>query len=138
MKANCYLSFNGNCAEAMKFYEKCLGGGTLNIRLNRDLPSAADVAPEMQDKVMHAHLDADGVVLMASDVPGAQYTTPTPMVQVHIEAGTDGRAEEIFTALAEGATVFMPIQQTFWSSRFGMLKDKFGVPWMISSGQSPS
>ncbi len=139
MKVNPYLSFDGNCAEAMAFYRDCLGGGgTLNVKLHRDSPSSKDVGPEMQDRVMHAHLETDGVVIMASDIPSAHYTVPSPMVQVALSVETDESAEEIFAKLSEGATVFMPIQQTFWANRFGMLKDRFGVPWMVSSEQLPA
>ena len=138
MRVNPYLSFDGNCAEAMEFYKECLGGGTLHVKLHRDSPTSRDVEPEMQDKVMHAHLESDGAVIMASDIPSAHYTVPSPMVQVALGVETDGRAEEVFAKLSEGATVFMPLQQTFWTSRFGMLRDRFGVPWMVSSEQMPS
>jgi PhnB protein len=138
MKANPFLSFNGNCAEAMAFYRSSLGGGTLHLKIHRDSPMAAQAVPEMLDKVMHAHLESNGVTLMAADIPSEHYTVPTPMVQVHLEIESDARAEEVFAALSEGATIFMPLQQTFWTSRFGMLKDKYGVPWMISSAQFPS
>ncbi len=138
MTVNPYLSFNGDCAEALGFYKECLGGGTLTVKLHRDSPTAERAVPEMLDKVMHAHLAVDGLTIMGADIPGAHYTVPTPMVQLHLTVATDEGAEEIFAALSQDATVFMPIQQTFWASRFGMLKDRYGVPWMVSCDQFPS
>ncbi len=140
MKCNPYLSFDGNCAEAMSFYQRCLGGGggSLNIKLHGDSPMSEATPPEMLGKVLHAHLEIGDVVLMASDIPSEHYTVPSPMVQISLLLPTDEEAETIFAALAEGATIFMPIQQTFWATRFGMLKDKFGVPWMVSSETMPA
>ena len=113
-------------------------GGTLNIKLHGDSPMDETTPPEMLGKVLHAHLEIGDLVLMASDIPSQHYTTPSPMVQVMLLLPTAEEAETIFAALSEDATVFMPIQQTAWATRFGMLKDKFGVPWMVSSETMPA
>jgi PhnB protein len=94
-----------------------------------------DRAPaEWRDKIMHARLTVGANVLMGSDAPPDRYE---PMKGITVSIGVDdpAEAERIFHALAEGATVQMPIQQTFWAARFGMLTDRFGTPWMINCEQ---
>ena len=130
-----YLSFNGSCAEAMSFYRKCFGGGELNAMLNRDSPMCDRSGPVMQDIVMHTQLQAGGIVIMASDVSSDHYTLPSPTMQVALSVPTAERAAEVFAALSDGAHVTMPIQPTFWTKAFGMLQDKFGVPWMVNSDE---
>jgi PhnB protein len=134
MQLNPYLTFNGQCEAAFKFYEKVLGG-KIEAMMTFGGSSMEDRAPaEWRDKIMHARLTVGANVLMGSDAPPDRYE---PMKGITVSIGVDdpAEAERIFHALAEDATVQMPIQQTFWAARFGMLTDRFGTPWMINCEQ---
>ena len=131
MQINAYLHFNGNCEAAFKFYEKCLGGTIVGIFRHAGTPSEQQVPPEWRDKILHVSLKVGDGVLMASDVPPGYYVQPQGF-SVSIGLSDPGEAERIFHALEENGTVKMPIQETFWATRFGMLVDQFGIPWMIN------
>jgi PhnB protein len=129
-----YLTFNGQCEAAFKFYEQCLGGKIEIMMPHAGTPAEAHVPPEWRNKILHATLTVDGEVLMGSDAPPDRYEEPQGFsVMLRIKDPAD--AERIFHALAENGTVRMPLQQTFWSVRFGMLVDRFGIPWMINCYQ---
>ena len=131
MQINPYLFFNGNCEEAFKFYERVLHGKIEAIHRYGGSPAEAHTPPEWRDKVMHARLIADGQVLMGSDgLPDR--AEKVGGFSVSLSLADIARAERIFRALAENGTVEMEFQQTFWSERFGMLTDRFGIPWMIN------
>ena len=134
MQLNPYLTFNGQCEAAFKFYEKVLGGKIEAMMTFGGSPMEDRAPAEWRDKIMHARLTAGVNVLMGSDAPPDRYE---PMKGITVSIGVDdpAEAERIFHALAEGATVQMPIQQTFWATRFGMLTDRFGTPWMINCEQ---
>jgi PhnB protein len=131
MQLNPYLSFNGQCEAAFKFYEQCLGGRILAMLTYGSSPMADQTPPEWRNKIMHTRLIVENAVLMGSDSPPEHYEQMKGMsVSLSIEKPED--AERIFHALAENGTVRMPIQETFWATRFGMLVDQFGTPWMIN------
>jgi PhnB protein len=131
MHINPYLNFNGNCEEAFRFYERCLGGKITAMFPHQGTPAAEHVPPEWQSKIMHASLSVGDDVLMGSDAPPKHYETPRGFsVSLNVSKITD--AERIFASLSEGGEVRMPIQQTFWAVRFGMLVDRYGIPWMIN------
>ncbi len=128
-----YLNFDGTCADAMRFYEKTLGG-KLNLMTFKGSPMAGQVPPEAQDRVMHARLELDGCALMASDtMPGMKYQG-IHGVGVSLSFKDAAQAKRVFDALAEGGKVTMPLQKTFWVESFGMVTDRFGTPWMINGG----
>jgi PhnB protein len=130
MKTVPYLNFQGNCEEAMTFYAKALGGKIDNLMRFKDAPPDMPRHEGMDDKVLHVHLVADGAELMASDAPPQYYKKPQgTSVSLHVDKAAD--AERIFKALAEGGQETMPIAKTFWAERFGMLTDRYGIPWMI-------
>ena len=131
MQLNPYLFFDGNCEEAFKFYESALGAKIESILLHEGTPAAKDVPANWQKKVLHACLNLDGQILMASDAPPGRFEKPQGF-SISISIKEPKEAEKIFHALAENATVHMPIGKTFWAERFGMLTDRFGVPWMIN------
>ncbi|MEO8596326.1 MAG: VOC family protein [Candidatus Solibacter sp.] len=131
MNLNSYLVFDGRAEEAFKFYEKSLGGKILAIFKHADTPAAAHVPADWQDKIMHVALKAGNGVLMGSDAPPDRYKTPQGF-SVSVQLEDVAEAERVFAALSEGGKVGMPIQQTFWAARFGMLTDRFGIPWMIN------
>jgi PhnB protein len=131
MKLNTYLSFNDECEAAFKFYEQCLGGKIDSMMTYGDSPMADQTPPEKLDKIMHASLIVGDSVLMGSDAPPQFFEKPQGF-SVSLVFDDAVEAERIFNALAENGTVQMPIQETFWAARFGMVVDRFGIPWMIN------
>ncbi len=131
MKLNTYLSFNDECEAAFKFYEQCLGGKIESMMTYAGSPMAEQTPPEKLDKIMHASLIVGDTVLMGSDAPPNYFEKPQGF-SVSLVFTDPDEAERIFSALAENGTVQMPIQETFWAARFGMLVDRFGTPWMIN------
>lgn len=131
MQLNPYLLFNGNCAAAFKFYEKVLGGKIEAMRTHADSPAEGQVPAEWRDKVLHGYMTVGDMKFMASDAPPGHYQKPQG-IYVSIRIKGVAEAERIFHALAENGTVQMPIAETFFSPRFGMLIDQFGIPWMIN------
>ncbi|MGB9466620.1 MAG: VOC family protein [Candidatus Acidiferrum sp.] len=135
MQLNPYLLFNGQCEEAFKFYEKCLGGKIEAMFTFGGSPMAQQVPAEWGSKVMHACLKIDGMSLLGSDPPPGRYQQPQGF-SVSLSVKEPAETERIFNALAENGTVQMPIQKTFWSVRFGMLVDQFGIPWILNCEQA--
>ena len=131
MHLNPYLTFDGTCAEAFAFYERCFGTKASMTMRYGDSPMAEQTPPELRDKIMHTRINVGGVSLMGSDAPPGRYAAPAGTT---ICLGTDepAEADRIFAALAEGGQVGMPIQETFWARRFGMVTDRFGTPWMVN------
>jgi PhnB protein len=124
-----YLNFNGNCRDAMKFYERCLGG-ELHMMPFSEVPG--NYPPEAKDRIMHARLTNGPAVLMASDtMPGMPFT-PGNNVSLAIGCESLQEIEKLFAALGENGKVTMPLQDTFWGARFGMLIDQFGIHWMFN------
>jgi PhnB protein len=128
-----YLSFNGNCAEAMRFYERALKG-TLEVLLrNADSPMAAQTPKEHAERIMHARLALpDGGMLYAGDCPPQVEYPGIHGVGLTLNFATVAQATAVFNALAEGGTVSMALQPMFWATIFGMLTDKFGTPWIVN------
>src|SRR5882724_2883264 len=135
MQLNPYLLFNGQCEAAFKFYEKCLGGKILAMMPHEGTPAEAQVPPDWQKKIIHARLLVGDKLLMGSDAPPDRYQE-TKGFSVSIGVGEPAEAERIFHALSEKGNVQMPIQKTFFSERFGMLTDQFGIPWMVICEQA--
>ena len=135
MQMNPYLTFDGRCEAAFKFYEKVLGGKIEAMIPHEGTPAAEHVPADWRKKIIHARLILGDKVLMGSDAPPDRYE---PMKGFSVTLGIDdpAEAERVFHALGENGTVQMPIQQTFWAARFGMLVDKFGTPWMINCEQA--
>jgi PhnB protein len=134
MKLNPHLSFDGRCEEALRFYESCLGGKISFLMTYEKTPMAKMVPPEWAGKVIHATFTVGGQVIGAADAPPPHYRKPQGFA-VTIDADDPAEAERVFRALAEKGEVTMPLQETFWARRFGMLTDGFGTPWMINCGK---
>jgi PhnB protein len=131
MQLNPYLLFSGQCEAAFKFYEQVLGGKIVAMITHAGTPAESQVPPEWRAKIMHARLIVGDQVLMGSDAPPAHFQQPQGFsVSIGVDEAED--AERIFHALAEDGTVRMPLQKTFWAIRFGMLVDRFGIPWMVN------
>jgi PhnB protein len=131
MQMNPYLMFDGQCEAAFKFYERCLGGNIAALLTYGESPMAAQMPSEERGKIMHARLVVGDKVLMGGDAPQGHYEKPQGFT-VTLGIDDPGEAERVFDALAEGGSVRMPLQETFWALRFGMLVDRFGTPWMIN------
>lgn len=135
IQIDCYLSFTGNCEEALNFYARCLGGKVSTLmRFGGSPMDDGKLPPEWKDKVMHGTLEAEGAQIMGSDMPPG-YGTPGYngiTVSLYIKNDVD-KARRAFEALSAGGQVTMPFAPPFWGGHFGMLKDKFGVPWMVST-----
>jgi len=128
MKLQTYVNFAGKCAEAFRFYEQHLGGKTGMMMTHGQAPDQSKVDPALKDAVLHARITIGGTELMGADIPNAQ-----PMRSAYLSLGvtSDAEAERMFSALKEGGEVFMPMQETFFATRFGQLRDRFGINWMI-------
>jgi PhnB protein len=131
MQVNPYLMFDGRCAEAFKFYEQCLGARTEVMMTARGTPMEQQAPADRLDKIMHGRFAIGSQILMASDAPPDGYEAPRGF-SICLGFAEAAEAERAFHALADGGTVQMAIQETFWAVRFGMLVDRFGIPWMIN------
>ena len=133
MQLNPHLSFNGQCEEAFKFYQQCLGGTIQMMMTHGDSPIADQVPSEWHGKIMHATLVVGQTILMGADFQPDHYQKPTGF-SIGIQINDTAEAERIFNALSESGKVTMPLQQTFWATRFGMVVDRFGIAWMVNCG----
>jgi PhnB protein len=131
MQLNPYLLFNGDCEAAFKFYEKHLGGKIEDMMKHAGTPAEAQIPPEWRDKILHARMTIGGTVLMASDAPPGHYQVPQGF-SVSLNLKDAAEADRIFEAMSKNGKVTMPIQKTFWATRFAMFTDSFGIPWMIN------
>ncbi|HZR79887.1 MAG TPA: VOC family protein [Candidatus Binatia bacterium] len=131
LELNAYLHFGGNCRQAFEAYARVFRGTIEAMLTHADAPEGQQGAPESKDLIMHARLRVGDRVLMGSDAP-VQMRQPMSGFSVTCGVPEPAEAERIFAALAEGGTVHMPIQETFWAIRFGMVVDRFGVPWMVN------
>jgi len=133
MQMNPYLSFNGQCETAFNFYQQCLGGRLGTMFRYAGTPLANQVPADWQDKVMHVSLTIGEQQLMGGDVAPERYAEPRGIsLSVEIESTTD--AERIFRELARDGRIVVPLAKTFWATRFGMVVDRFGIPWLINCG----
>jgi PhnB protein len=131
MQMNPYLSFCGNCEEALTFYAACFGGELGQIFRYGGSPMSTDVGPDWSNKVMHATLTVGGQVMMAGDVAPDRYEAPKGFsMSLHMKDAA--QADRVFEQLAAGGNVVMPLAETFWAARFGMVVDRFGISWMIN------
>jgi PhnB protein len=130
-----YLFFDGSCAEAMRFYERTLGG-KLSLMTHAESPMAAQTPPGSANRILHARLELDGHVLMASDSMVGHPYEGMKGFSLSLTYPTAADAQRVFDALVPGGKVTMPMQKTFWAEGFGMLVDRFGTPWMVNGGMA--
>jgi PhnB protein len=131
MQMTTYLSFNGQCEAAFKLYEEQLGGKLGPIFRYAGSPMANQVPADWQDKIMHGSLTVGEQVLMGGDVAPDRYEAPRGF-SLSLQTPDAAEAERVFHALAKDGKVTMPLEKTFWAERFGMLVDRFGIPWLIN------
>jgi PhnB protein len=134
MHIHTYLLFDGTCGEAFRLYERVLGGKIDFIQTHGESPMKDQTPPDFLDKVMHVHMTVGDQVLMGSDAPPGHFKQPQGF-SVSLGVTDPAEAERVFNGLAEGGTVSMPLQKTFWSESFGMLVDRYGTPWMVNCQQ---
>ena len=138
MKVQAYVTFGGRCEEALEFYKKAVGAEVKDLLRWKDSPDAAmQPPPGYEGKVMNASFRIGDTELMADDGMGAKEVEFKGMT-LALSVADDAEAKRVFTALGEGGSVQMPLAKTFWTSSFGMLTDKFGVPWMVNVDASPA
>ncbi|MDD4933509.1 MAG: VOC family protein [Methylacidiphilaceae bacterium] len=138
LKINPYLSFDGNCAEAFRFYEKILRPKSMTLFTYGESPMADRIDPSARHKILHAQLTLEGGSLMGADAPecgSAKYQKPQGM-GVTLHAQEPEEAQRLFAALSEGGSVTMPMAETFWAKRFGMCTDRFQIPWMVNCSKA--
>ena len=137
MKFTPYLSFNGQCEEAFKFYESCFHGTIAFMMKYGDSPMAAQTPEELKNRVMHVTLHVGPLMLQGADAPPQFFSKPQGF-SISVELDDVAEAERIYAELSKGGDVKMALQQTFWALRFAMVIDRFGQPWMINCNVSPS
>ena len=127
-KARNRAQVTGKCAEAFRYYEEHLGGKIGMMMTHGQAPDQSRVDPAWKDAVLHAQISLGGTSLMGADIPSAE-----PMRSAYLSLGvdSDADAERIFAALSDGGQVFMPMQETFFATRFAQLRDRYGINWMI-------
>ncbi|MET0256182.1 MAG: VOC family protein [Luteibacter sp.] len=143
MKLQPYLNFNGNCEDAFRFYAKALGGEILMTSRYKDMPAdgaadpaSADAMRAAGEKIMHTRIKIGDQLLMGSDCPPNYPYEGIHGVSVALGFDDVDEGRKAFEALSEGARVDMPFGPTFWARGFGMLVDRFGVPWMVNAGEN--
>jgi PhnB protein len=130
MKLNPYLNFGGNCAEAFQFYEKQLGGKITMMMRFSDQPDPKNIPKGMEDGVLYVNMQLAGSEVMGSDVAADRFQ-PMRSVYLSLSLDSDAEAERVYALLKDAGEIFMPMAETFFASRFGMVRDRFGTSWMI-------
>jgi PhnB protein len=125
-----YIHFKDNCLEAMTFYKECLGGELQAMKVG-DSPMAEQM-PGMENMVMHSHLTSDGWSIMASDWCAPTEYKPGNNSSIMVDCADEEQQTALYEKLSAGGTASVPLSDMFWGSRFGMLKDRFGVDWMLN------
>jgi PhnB protein len=128
VRTDIYLNFNGMCQAAFDFYAEHLGGKVTVLTTHAQSPQRAQLPPEWTDKVLHARLELGNAVLMGADIPGAE---PMRSAYVTLTLDSPKDAERVYGLLGEGGQIFMKMEETFFASRFAMLRDRFGTSWML-------
>ena len=138
MSLDPYLTFDGTCSDAMKFYQQVLGG-KLQTHTVGESPGGDQAPPAARSRIMHARLDLGDRVLMASDDMSPQGAWEgIKNIQLSLNYKSTDEAKRIFDALCQGGSVTMPFQKTFWAEGFGMCRDRFGTPWMVNVEGAPA
>ncbi|RPH63916.1 MAG: VOC family protein [Acidobacteria bacterium] len=130
MKLNTYLNYGGNCEQAFRFYEQHLGGKITMVMRRSEQPNQSATWPGWEESVQYASMELGETELMAADVPPDRFQ-PMRSAYLSLTVASSDEAERIYALLSDGGQIFMPIEETFFASRFAMLRDKFGTSWMI-------
>lgn len=126
-----YLTFGGDCRAAFTFYEELFDGTIEHMQTHGESPIAGKVPREWHDRILHTSLVIGDQRLMGSDAPPDRYRRPEGM-SVTVNVDEPAEAELIFERLSDGGTIRMPMEETFWATRFGMVADRFRTPWIVN------
>lgn len=127
MQLDVYLNYPGNCEEAFRFYEQHLGGKIVTMMRHNEHPNP-QLPPDFADKILHAHLELGGAALLGADIPAAE---PIRSAYATLTLDSVAEAERVYALLVDGGQIFMKMEETFFSPRFAMLRDRFGTSWML-------
>lgn len=130
MQLHTYLNYGGNCEDAFTFYERHLGGKITMMMRHGEQPGAGDVPREWARAILHARMDLGGTELLGADIPPDRFQ-PIRSAYLSLTLDSDEEADRVFALLSDGGDIFMPMQETFFASRFAMLRDRFGTSWML-------
>jgi PhnB protein len=131
MKLEIYVNYPGHCEEAFRFYEQHLGGKISMMMTHQQQPGETNVPENWKNAILHARLEIGGTALLGADIPNAE---PMRSAYLTLQLETIAEAERIYTLLSEGGDIFMKMEETFYASRFAMLRDRFGTSWMLLGG----
>ena len=130
MQINSYLTFNGNCREAMTFYRDCLDG-ELDLQSIGESPMADKLPPQMKQSILHATLTKGDMVIMASDMVGEKGLIKGNSVSLMLNCSSEDEIKTLYAQLSRGGEATHPLEDTFWNALFGDLTDKFGNQWLL-------
>ena len=130
MKLDVYLNYGGNCEQAFRFYEQHLGGKITMMMRHGEQPNAGNVPANWRNAVLHARIEFGKTVLMGADIPPDRFQ-PMRSAYLTLTADSADQAELLYALLTDGGQIFMKMEETFFASRFAMLRDKFGTSWML-------
>ena len=128
MKLDVYLNYGGNCEQAFRFYEQQLGGKITMMMMHGQQPNPPNAPANRKDGILHARIEIGKTVLMGADIPGAE---PMRSAYLTLTVDSDQEAERLYALLSDGGQIFMKMEETFFASRFAMLRDRFGTSWML-------
>ena len=128
MQLHTYLNYGGNCEQAFRFYEQHLGGKITMLMRHGEQPTPSEAPPDWKGKVLHASMNLGGTELLGADIPTYE---PMRSAYLSLTVESDVEAERVYALLSEGGQLFMPMQETFFASRFAMFRDRFGTSWML-------
>jgi len=123
-----YVNYPGNCEQAFRFYEQHLGGRITMLMKHDQAPDTSQLPADWKNAVLHARLEIGNTILMGADIPNAE---PMRSAYLTLRLNSAKEAEQIYALLADGGQIFMKMEETFFASRFAMLRDKFGTSWML-------
>ena len=130
MRLYTQLNFGGNCEEAFRFYEKHLGGKITFMMRRTEVPDLKNAPPGADNAIVHARMTIAGTELIGNDVP-PEHFKPMRSAYVYLSVDSTADAERIYSVLSDGGEVYMPLEETFFASRFSMLRDRFGTTWTV-------
>ncbi|WP_162944858.1 VOC family protein [Flavisolibacter nicotianae] len=128
LKLDIYVNYPGHCEEAFRFYEQNIGGRIVSMMKHGDLPPNSNIPENWKNAVLHARMEIGNTVLMGADIPKAE---PMRSAYLTLRFDTEAEAEQVYGVLSEGGEIFMKMEETFYATRFAMLRDKFGTSWML-------
>jgi PhnB protein len=123
-----YVNYPGHCEAAFRFYEQQIGGRLMSMMRHAEMPSNPNIPENWKNAVLHARMEIGNTVLMGADIPHAE---PMRSTYLTLRFDTEAEAERVYRVLSEDGEVFMKMEETFYATRFAMLRDKFGTSWML-------